>query len=481
MAAGSKVAPSDYNGLQSSVNTLMGTGGPGIQQGWGKTPNSSQISLNGKINATDWNNLRKDIVDCYLHTNGTLPSTVPAYAGSAFTGSIALSNTVTFTGSITAGVLTVTSAPTGVGIQLGMAVTGSGVPNGLFISSNISGTGTASSSTWNVQTAPGVANTQPVSSTTLTGSTWILTAGATASTGGIELGHRVNAVASNSTLVPSTYIVGNNATNPTILSGTGLSGTYLVNQPVAVASQSLTTTKTITWTDYTNLNTALTSVVASGNAVPPDSQAATYTFPAATRTTSWNGTVTHTATLTWASGSGYTAAQSAAWFFNSGGQIRITASQPVSPAPASKDSSWNVLLSNLGTIIIGGTTVTQTGSSGTTTITSSAGFFNLTTADQTIVSKTTASLVYSPNDYKILARVDNTTTRTVLYLTIKFEDLNPSPVGAPSSGSNVVDELVSSSATYPLTSQVVARYSYGTATGGIFTGTYLPTITQSGP
>jgi hypothetical protein len=53
-----------------------------------------------------------------------------------------------FTGSISGTTLTVTTAPTNAGIWLGQVISGPAIPAGTYIVSNLSGTGTSSTSTW---------------------------------------------------------------------------------------------------------------------------------------------------------------------------------------------------------------------------------------------------------------------------------------------------------------------------------------------
>lgn len=81
----------------------------------------------------------------------------------------------------------------------------------------------------------------------------------------------------------------------------------------------------------------------------------------ATRTTSWKNSVTHTIHVTWPS------LTNLRYFFNAGGQIRITSSR-TGAASTSKDTSWSNLLSNLGTIVCGRSAVTQEGGGTGTTL-----------------------------------------------------------------------------------------------------------------
>jgi len=149
-----------------------------------------------------------------------------------------------------------------------------------------------------------------------------------------------------------------------------------------------------------------------------------------TRTTSWNGVITHEFTVTFAS------ANDRRFFFNSGGEIRFSAN--LSGQSGSKSDDWSTLLNNMGTIKFNYTQTTSTGS-GTG---SSIGNYDLTGAYQTIFTKT-GSGNYAENDYNIAARADSS---SVLRFRIEFRDddsgdppITPLPKGATPGG---VDEDV---------------------------------------
>ena len=149
-----------------------------------------------------------------------------------------------------------------------------------------------------------------------------------------------------------------------------------------------------------------------------------------TRTTNWNGTITHTFTVT------FSDADQRRYFFNSGGEIRFSASQ--SGGGSAKDLDWRALLSAMGTIKFGYTATTATGS-GTA---SSIGNYDLTGTYQTIFTKT-GSGNYVENDYNIQARADSA---TILRFKVELRDddtgdppITPLPKGAIAGG---VDEDV---------------------------------------
>ena len=115
-----------------------------------------------------------------------------------------------------------------------------------------------------------------------------------------------------------------------------------------------------------------------------------------TRGSSWTTQILFTHTVTFANG------DAARYFFNSGGQLKITCSQPTGSAI---DNLWNALATAVGTINISApssgsvtiispatyTGVQKTGGSGSATISSNNGYYALTTSNANIFSQTASS------------------------------------------------------------------------------------------
>ena len=149
----------------------------------------------------------------------------------------------------------------------------------------------------------------------------------------------------------------------------------------------------ITGNDYVNYSNLVQSIYNNVNATPPSGQASLSTFPSGVRTTSWNSTVYHTITLTFPS------ANAARYYFNSGSNFQFSASlvnYPGYPGYAqgadtsyAKDTDWNMLLTNMGTITFDISGTHSTGSY--TTIGTHIGFYQLTTSPQNIFQKKTSS------------------------------------------------------------------------------------------
>lgn len=142
-------------------------------------------------------------------------------------------------------------------------------------------------------------------------------------------------------------------------------------------------------------------------------------FTPRTRNTAWNGKLTHTVTITFAS------ANAARWFFNAGGAFKFSASR-ANGSSTSKNTAWTNMLSDMGTITFnhGGTTYSGTGAAGGYPKTA-IGWYGLTTSDQTLFIKPAVAGNYNENEYRIKARKDaNDNTATVLTFTIEFDDVD---------------------------------------------------------
>jgi len=128
------------------------------------------------------------------------------------------------------------------------------------------------------------------------------------------------------------------------------------------------------------------------------------------RTSSWNGLIYHEVAVTFSS------AESKRFFFNTGGEIRISANNSGASTPKGLD--WSQLCSQVGTIKFGSETTVSTSGGG-----SSIGNYDLTSAFQNIYQKIgsgTYSAVYAGNIYTIKARSD---IDTRIIFRIEFNDV----------------------------------------------------------
>lgn len=141
----------------------------------------------------------------------------------------------------------------------------------------------------------------------------------------------------------------------------------------------------------------------------------------ATRGSSWSTALTFTHTATFAN------ADAARYFFNAGGQVKMTVSHP---SGVNIDLLFNNLCSNVGTVVLsspvsGAITVSGTSFNGVTkvggggsapTISTNSGFYALTTANTTLFTQTasTGPAAYLSSFVRFIGAVNSNTAPTVL-------------------------------------------------------------------
>ena len=140
---------------------------------------------------------------------------------------------------------------------------------------------------------------------------------------------------------------------------------------------------------------------------------------AGTRTTSWNGTISHIIDVTFAD------ADHQRHFFNAGGTVRF-ASNITYVGSSSKTIDWMTMLVNMGTVSMNYTSTTATGSGSGSAI----GYHDLDSSYQQLFEKTGSGL-YAANDYKIEG---SKVSATVLRFKVTFNDDN---TGNPNTDENV--------------------------------------------
>jgi hypothetical protein len=147
---------------------------------------------------------------------------------------------------------------------------------------------------------------------------------------------------------------------------------------------------------------------------PPSGQATLDTYATGTRSSAWNGTITHSVTVTFAD------ANTARGFFNAGGNIQISGGHTPDTSTL-KNNSWQTMLVNMGVVKLTYSNTTNTGSA-TGVTTTSIGFYQLTTTPQLIFRKLTEQSLYSPNEYAIYANING--PGTAITFSIQFIDLS---------------------------------------------------------
>jgi hypothetical protein len=144
------------------------------------------------------------------------------------------------------------------------------------------------------------------------------------------------------------------------------------------------------WTEYEDFITSLDSNRLTADAT----RMSTTNKISYTRGSTWNGTVTHTFTATFAN------TEDRRFYFNSGGEIRIALNIP-GGSPTAKDNDWNAMFTAMGTLKFAESS-SRTGVGGTFTQINNT---NVTTSPQTIFAAN-GSGVYSDSDFDITVAVD---------------------------------------------------------------------------
>ena len=155
---------------------------------------------------------------------------------------------------------------------------------------------------------------------------------------------------------------------------------------------------------------SLMSTIESDKALVDSSQATLETGIGSVRSSTWNGLIYHEFIATFSS------ADERRYFFNTGGEIRISSANTSSGTPKGLD--WSALCTSTGTIRFGSNTTTSTAGGGT-----SIGNFDLTSNYQNVYNKVgsgTGSGIYAANTYTVKVRSD---IDTRIIFRIEFSDL----------------------------------------------------------
>mgnify|MGYP006088170267 FL=1 len=155
------------------------------------------------------------------------------------------------------------------------------------------------------------------------------------------------------------------------------------------------------------------------------SQTTSGTGITSTRTATWNTDISHIVRVDFAT------ADARRNYFNAGGTIKFEAT--LASAGDAKSNDWASMLSNMGTIAMGYTATTSTGTGTVTSI----GNFDLTSSNQVLFRKPGTG-VYSANDYYVYAKANSATQ---LEFTLQFQE---EAAGNPNFDEQVNGTLVNS-------------------------------------
>jgi hypothetical protein len=156
---------------------------------------------------------------------------------------------------------------------------------------------------------------------------------------------------------------------------------------------------------------SLMTQVQTDKALIHPSQAAIEPGISSTRSSTWNGLIVHEVAVTFSS------AAAKRFFFNTGGEIRLSANNTGASTPKGLD--WAQLCSQIGIIKFSAETTVSTSGGGGSTV----GNYDLTTSFQNIYQKIgsgTYSAVYAGNIYTVKARSD---IDTRIIFRIEFNDV----------------------------------------------------------
>lgn len=234
-------------------------------------------------------------------------------------------------------------------------------------------------------------------------------------------------------------------------SGTGVSITYN-SETEEYDTEIEGSMPTKGWNDY---DAEITNIE-NDRFLVDDSQVSVEAGVTSTRTTQWNGTITHDITVT------FTSSNARRYFFNAGGAIQFKAQ--LSNGSGAKDSDWATMLSNMGTISFAYTNTSATGSGTGTAI----GNYDLTSSYQKVFEKA-GSGVYAENKYIIRAR---STANNTIDFNIRFED-NDVGEGDTGPGYIPIDENV-----LYISGTILSTVQQKRATGS-YVSTTSPTYTNT--
>lgn len=208
-------------------------------------------------------------------------------------------------------------------------------------------------------------------------------------------------------------------------------GVSITSRTAPVAGNTITILNNVA-TDLSNLYTSRANSAASGATISP----ATGTWWLATNTanTAWTITTTHTVN--------FANTNAAAWFFNSGGLLKLQVNKTTTGTVA--DLAWNNLANNIcGIIYLSGsntahtingvayTGITKSGGTGTpTTLATTTGWYNLTTTATTVYDQFNSTAPYTSDHIQVQMAVNSNTAPTTLTVTTQWINFAEGVVGS---------------------------------------------------
>lgn len=202
---------------------------------------------------------------------------------------------------------------------------------------------------------------------------------------------------------------------------------------------------------------ALRGQVGVSSGALTDSAATSATGPA-----SWQTSTTATHTVTFAS------ADAARYFFNAGGQIKLTFS--IAAAGSTRNAEWSDLATKAGTVTFGYRNTTESGAGAASTLlnANNGGYWNLTTTDVVHFKMLADTAPYTTNYIQVEAKWSGATSNggyPVLTFTTTWADAYANPFQEAVTQSAVTSLVVSSPPTTYLSNTWGTPTVSGSATG----------------
>ncbi len=277
------------------------------------------------------------------------------------------------------------------------------------------------------------------------------------STGSADKGYGETALATVSVAGTVTATQWANLVN-TISSMASHQGTTITSRTAPVAGNVIAILSNIN-TDLTNLTTNRGNAAGTGSQYTSWTGTSSKTTATGSGSSAWTITFTHTVT--------FPSSNAARYFFNAGGRVKWETSKTSLGTEA--DDEWNDLANNLvGDIFITGGTLTQTiagtaytgttksGGTGTpTTLTTTTGFYDLTTTPVTIYKQFADTAPYTGQYIQINASVNSNTTPSTMTLTTTWVDPGGSDAG---SSDNISGGTATSGITFGTAPATVVTY-----------------------
>lgn len=412
--SGTKILASDFNTIQSLVQSVLGIGSG--QYGYGQLVTSTQVRKGDPFKLLDWINLRSDLLKIGAHQTGN------ASEGDSLIipGNLDPRNINSFISKTGSGPFLVTFGFTA---TAGNIVPSIGAPyqikgcanenyNGIFTST----ASTSSTITLSYNNDPGQYSTvRPVKiSSVLTDairSQYLAYAQdkySKASNQTISITGTTNSTSTMSSANAAIIMLGGTITGPGIPANTTISA-VIPGTSFTLSNSAGTTVSGGTFT-VTTINGVKT--------VAANQQSPNEPITSVVRTVAWNGNIQTVATCT------FPTADSARAYFNSGSQFEISPTLTGSFGSGSliKDQTWQTMFSQVGTICFKANDCIQTPQDYNANYSQHRpiGYFQLTTIDRLVFSKQAPSGSYANNVLNVYARLD--VTSAVLILTIRFQD-----------------------------------------------------------